>query len=376
MATQQKTKDVIYSWVDESGYVHYGNHKVPVQEEAQKPPHAQPLPDQIGQIKTAKVVKPFTTGDQFSKGIQNAASSFLPIVVTLFLLCFITLYLKNITKRKRGNNDEKIPVVNFIFQINGILRLFPDTIEKIREDEKKWRRRDQAPEIIIAEKEKSYFDDIAIDETTKGDKSPEVSRPTPSWTLEFLRSLEWREFEKLCAVVMHEKGFRAELGKGGRDGGIDIHLYQQDEPGKIYAVAQCKAQRQNIKIETVRAFRGAMAANKINKGFFFTAGNFYKQAREFGEAEKIEMISGEDLLQAVKEFPREKQTEILSEIVETDYTTPVCANCGIKMAKKANKETGKEFWGCSNYPKCSNTLNLRWTDFDLSGKDKIMEIAV
>lgn len=128
----------------------------------------------MGQLKTAKVVKSSPKEDPFAQGIQNAANSFLPVVLAFFLFYFITLYLKNIAKRRILKNDGKVPAINFIFRKNSILQMFPDKKEKSWEDEGKWHGRE--PEIVIEQPKKTYFDGIAIAETKGDDLSCSTSQ--------------------------------------------------------------------------------------------------------------------------------------------------------------------------------------------------------
>lgn len=36
----------------------------------------------------------------------------------------------------------------------------------------------------------------------------------------------------------------------------------------------------------------------------------------------------------------------------------VCSRCGSEMIKRKNRQNGQEFYGCSSYPKCKNTLSI------------------
>lgn len=38
---------------------------------------------------------------------------------------------------------------------------------------------------------------------------------------------------------------------------------------------------------------------------------------------------------------------------------PLCKNCGSSMIKRKQKSSSKKFWGCSKYPKCSFTMNIK-----------------
>ena len=69
--------------------------------------------------------------------------------------------------------------------------------------------------------------------------SEAISRPT-AWSIEALRSLEWKRFELLCAKYYEMTGFKAETMLCGPDGGIDVKLFKVGED-KPAAIVQCKA---------------------------------------------------------------------------------------------------------------------------------------
>jgi restriction system protein len=104
-----------------------------------------------------------------------------------------------------------------------------------------------------------------------------------------------------------------------------------------------------------------MASKQVEQGFFFTSGEFYKLAKQFCEKENIKTISGTDLLSTIKALPDGTQSEILNEILATDYTAHICVRCGIKMVRRVNPTTGEEFWGCINFPRCRNIIHIRKT---------------
>lgn len=185
--------------------------------------------------------------------------------------------------------------------------------------------------------------------------------PEIHWNIEFIRKIEWREFEKLCCMIMQEEGYRVEQCQLGPDGGIDICIYSQGESSKLEAIAQCKAWSNSIGEKPIREFYGVMADRKIMNGYFFTSGNFYPKAQEFAKRNSIELISGAGILAKIEKLPEATQRKIFNTILQTDYQTPTCVRCGVKMKKRKSK-FGNEFWGCPNYshyPKCTFKINIK-----------------
>lgn len=157
-----------------------------------------------------------------------------------------------------------------------------------------------------------------------------------SQSLDMIRSLSWRDFERLVAAAFAEKGWSPELvGQAGPDGGLDLILRK----GKQQAIVQCKQRRfpsgAYVTEREVREFAGVIAARKAAKGYIVTSGVFAAEAAEFGEKiPQLEMIDGHDLLQMVGRCPK----------------------CKAGLEPKQGKYG--LFLSCVRYPACDGALNL------------------
>lgn len=157
-----------------------------------------------------------------------------------------------------------------------------------------------------------------------------------SRSLDTIRALSWRDFERLVAAAFAEKGWNPELvGQSGPDGGLDLILRK----GKLQAIVQCKQRRLAfggyVNEREVREFAGVIAARKVAKGFVVTSGVFAPEAREFGEKiAQLEMIDGKDLLEMVGRCPK----------------------CKAGLQPKQGKYG--LFLSCVRYPACDGALNL------------------
>lgn len=179
------------------------------------------------------------------------------------------------------------------------------------------------------------------------------------WSLKLIQDLEWKRFEELCVAYYNEKGIRAVMTDLGADGGIDIKLYQ-DGTGKPTSITQCKAWASKVGVKQIREFLGVMTHEKISKGFYMTSNSFTDDAKDTAKVNNITLISGEMLLMMIGRLSKASQDKLISLATEGDYKTPSCASCGVKMIKRAG--SSKEFWGCVNFPKCRQKLNLRTVD--------------
>jgi len=193
--------------------------------------------------------------------------------------------------------------------------------------------------------------------------APNSVKVKPSeWSIELLRDLEWKRFEDVCQKFYQLKGIKSETTALGPDGGIDIHLYQ-DDSGKATAIVQCKAWgKRYVGVQPVRELLGVMAHEKIAKGFFMASGNFSDDAKQFAQTNPITLVNGDMLVAMIKRLPEAQQQALLAFATAGDYTTPTCPSCGIKMRRVAGTNGRHDFWGCANYPRCRQKLGMRAAD--------------
>jgi restriction system protein len=178
-----------------------------------------------------------------------------------------------------------------------------------------------------------------------------------TWTLEVLRTLEWKRFEMLATKFFQTTGIRAEMASCGADGGIDIKLFGAD-PGMPVAIVQCKAwNAYSVGVKEIREFLGVMTHEKVGRGVFMTTGEYTKEAMKFSESHPIELLDGAGLIKKISELPGAEQEALLRYAFQGDYSTPTCASCGIKMTRRNSKRGA--FWGCLNFPRCRCTFAIK-----------------
>jgi restriction system protein len=154
-------------------------------------------------------------------------------------------------------------------------------------------------------------------------------------SLDTIRALSWREFERLVAAAFEAKGWSAELvGQDGPDGGTDLLLRK----GKQRAIVQCKQRRfpfGYVEASDVRQFVGVITAGRLMKGFFVTSGVFTPAATAFAaKVPQLELIDGADLLVMFGHCPK----------------------CRASLEPKHGKYG--VFLSCVRYPDCDGALNL------------------
>ncbi len=180
------------------------------------------------------------------------------------------------------------------------------------------------------------------------------------WTKPFLRSLEWKRYEEICVEYLKLKNCTADVTCIGADGGIDIKI--KDKNGSLLAVAQCKAWNRPIGVNLIRELYGVMAAERVKHGIFLTTSEYSKDAIEFAKGKNLLLIDCDELITLINNLGDKEKRKIDKLATTGDYTTPTCVRCNVKMTKrtaKTGKNAGGEFWGCVNYPKCKNTIQIR-----------------
>lgn len=165
-----------------------------------------------------------------------------------------------------------------------------------------------------------------------------------------IRNLGWKQFEELVAEAYRRKGFRVtENDKAGPDGGVDVYLKKN---GQLHLV-QCKQWRsQKVGVSVVREMYGIMTAEKAVSTIVITSGIFTQEAQSFAEGKAIDLVDGSQLETLVGEVQTQKRSH---EQVRDSASCPRCGSELVIRTAKKGKDAGRQFYGCSSYPKCRHT---------------------
>lgn len=209
----------------------------------------------------------------------------------------------------------------------------------------------------------SHYDTRVSDLMTSPAKAADTPPAPPelaaSWSLELIRTLEWKRFEDVCQKFYELKGIRSETTPLGPDGGIDIRLFQ-DDSGRATSIVQCKAWGERfVGVKPVRELLGVMTHEKIAKAFFMSSGQFSDDAKAVAASNNITLMDGEMLLLMFQRLPQPAQDELLRFATAGDYHIPTCPGCGGRMQAVSGKAGRASFWGCCSYPRCRHTLAMR-----------------
>jgi hypothetical protein len=177
-----------------------------------------------------------------------------------------------------------------------------------------------------------------------------VRNEPPATISEQLRRLDWFQFEKLVALAYSGTGVVTRRGGANPDGGIDLVLEKHGERIGI----QCKHWKSwNVGVKVVREMIGAMADAGLKRGIVVSLSEFTAEAKELAARHSIELVEERGLVELLRYLDQAEMQGILS---DARKFCPRCENEMVLRTARKGVGAGKQFWGCSEYPKCHLTL--------------------
>jgi len=167
-------------------------------------------------------------------------------------------------------------------------------------------------------------------------------------SIKSIQQLSWKDFEFLIGEAYRRRGFSVRENTGaGADGGIDIVL---SKDGKTTLV-QCKNWKaQSVGVGTVRELYGVLTAERASEGIVVCSGNFTKDAAQFAIGKPLTLVDGASLTKLIGDVQR------LQKMKKQDSPScPLCESPMLIRTAKKGESAGRDFWGCSNFPKCRGT---------------------
>lgn len=177
-----------------------------------------------------------------------------------------------------------------------------------------------------------------------------------------IRELDWRQFEMLIGEAFRQQGYRVtESGLGGPDGGVDLVLHRDGKK----TLVQCKHWRnRQIPVATVREMFGLLQHHGADAVSIICTGTFSADARRFAVGKPIDLV-GDDRLVDLLQKERCGSVPLASADPTSEPPPPgavgypPCGACGSETVVRKNRSTGSEFLGCSQYPRCRFTAEIR-----------------
>jgi restriction system protein len=176
-------------------------------------------------------------------------------------------------------------------------------------------------------------------------------------SLESLRAVSWKDFEFLVAEAYRRQGYEVDFSLGkGANGGVDLVLRKS---GRI-ALVQCKQWKVfSVGGSVIREMFGIMTAEQADEAIIVTSGKFTGEAESFAQGKSIQLVDGPRLLDLVKQVQdRAPVSNTPMTVITKPDAPPSCPVCGKAMNSRVarrGQNTGKQFWGCPDYPECKGT---------------------
>jgi restriction system protein len=121
--------------------------------------------------------------------------------------------------------------------------------------------------------------------------------------------LKPREFEAFTAQLLVKLGYvDVELGKGSKDGGVDVTAVLQHSLGVERIIVQCKqfAIENKVGEPTVKQLLAEVGLRDAARGLLITTSSFTSGARTLIAAHRYRLssIDGNDLISILRRFPK------------------------------------------------------------------------
>lgn len=159
------------------------------------------------------------------------------------------------------------------------------------------------------------------------------------------------DFHRLLTEFFSANGFTVEPIPRELGDGVDLMLSKGDKT----FVAQYRHWREHrVDVPMVRQQYAVMQAARADGVYVVTTGEFSYKAIQFAEDKNISLIDGIKLRRLVS------GGGTVNDPPEAGKRRPTCPLCAAEMRIRTvvDEEGGEtRFWRCSNYPKCSGTID-------------------
>lgn len=111
-------------------------------------------------------------------------------------------------------------------------------------------------------------------------------------------------------------------------------------------------------MKAVREFLGALTDAGIKRGMFMTLGGYTGDAKRLADKHGIEVVNESGLARMLEATDARFDPAALEILQETRKLCPKCESEMVLRTARRGPGAGKEFWGCSGYPRCRFTMPL------------------
>lgn len=103
--------------------------------------------------------------------------------------------------------------------------------------------------------------------------------------------IHWRNFERLTTEFFRRQGYEVDLGKGTKDGGVDVRIWtdKDSKTGPPLMLIQCKRYKDVVGIETVKAFWSDVHFEGAERGLIATTSSVSRDSKKICKVRKWPM---------------------------------------------------------------------------------------
>jgi restriction system protein len=167
------------------------------------------------------------------------------------------------------------------------------------------------------------------------------------------------QFEYFLKELYLSRGYAVEVTSASGDYGADLLLKKDGK--KI--VVQAKRYSKDVGIKAVQEVMGAKSYYKAAEAWVVTNSYFTKAAKDLALSGHVLLVNRDELINYILvlngscEVPLPTPEETTQSVTSNHDLTLICKKCGNQMVLKKGKRG--EFYGCSSFPKCRNTEDLK-----------------
>jgi hypothetical protein len=181
----------------------------------------------------------------------------------------------------------------------------------------------------------------------------ESGKPVTAPVRERLQQVDWFAFEKLITEVYRSHGYIVEkIGGAQPDGGVDLR-FEREGQGSI---VQCKHWRRwKVGVSHVRELLGAMSDVKVSTATLVTLSGYTDEARNLAARHNITLLEETDLIEMIGNENIAPAVDLI--LNDTQKYCPRCEQTMVLRTATRGRNIGGQFWGCSDYPRCTYTTS-------------------
>jgi uncharacterized membrane protein (DUF485 family) len=113
---------------------------------------------------------------------------------------------------------------------------------------------------------------------------------------EYWLNMSGRDFEVSLAKIFKDNGYKTELTQASADGGVDIIIYENEQP----VFVQCKAYNKPVGVAVARELYGVMQDKNVEQGVIATLNGVTQGVYDFVNGKNIKLIDLVDILKMVE----------------------------------------------------------------------------